>query len=171
MSVLPARRRALLSTGLAAFFGFYLFTGFSGGEAFPFSTFPMYSVARLDPYVVPTQQVFAYSEEGKEFVVTDQGIRGRVRALRREIVLGEVNDHTIGAFADELVRRINAGEMTPERVVGVRVVERSVELAPMGQRDALELRTVATTLLIDGAPANADFSRDAIPSDREDDRT
>lgn len=161
----PGKRARIVSVALAVFFGFYLFIGFSKGEAFPFSTFPMYSVARLDPYVVPSQRIFAYTAGGQEHAVTDQSIRGRVRAMRREIVLDEVGPPAIAAFADEMVRRINAERLTPEPVVGIRVMELKMQLRLRGAGDPLKPEVVSSTVLIDAAPEGARFSSRARPSE------
>lgn len=161
----PGKHTRIVSAALIVFFGFYLFIGVSKGKAFPFSTFPMYSAARLDPYVVPTQRIFAYTDSGEEHAVTDQGIRGRVRALRREIVLEEVTATTIAGFADELVRSINAKRLTPEPVVGIRVMDLKVQLRPIDEGDPLEPDVLSSTVLIDEAPDGARFSSRARPTE------
>ena len=161
----PNRRKHIVNIGLMVFFGFYFFIGFSGGEAFPFSTFPMYSVARLDPYVVPSQQIFAYTNDGDEYIVTDQSIRGRVRAMRREIVLEEVDEQAIAAFADELLRRINSMELTPDPARGLRVMELKVQIPPVGEGEPLDTEVLSATVLIDATADSARFSPAALPSD------
>lgn len=158
------RPRDRTSLGLAVFFLFYLFIGVTRGEAFPFSTFPMYSTARLDPYVVPTQQVYAYDQAGREYAVANQSIRGRVRAVRTEILEGEIDDDAVTDVADELVRSINARRLTPQPAVGVRVMDQQVQLRPRGSGDPLDPDVVSAELLIDTAPPNARFSADAHPT-------
>lgn len=165
-----ARRRflrRLVSAGLAAFFGFYLFIGFSGGEAFPFSTFPMYSSARLDPYVVPTQRIFVYTADGREYAVTHQTIRSRVRAMRREIVLDQVDEQAIPSFTEELLRRINTLELTPGAATGLRVLELRVQIPPHGEGDPLSQQVLSATVLIDATPSNADVSPAARATEPE----
>jgi hypothetical protein len=145
-----ARRTVVV--GLVVSLLFYLWIGFSKGEAFPFSTFPMYSVARLDPYIVPTQRIYGYSASGEDYIVADQNVRGRVRAMRRRIVLNEVQPAVVEAFAQELVARINAGRLTPEPVVGIRVIELRVQLRPHGDGDPLQPKVLKSSVLIDNLP-------------------
>lgn len=53
------------STGIAVFLALSLFAGFSYGDLYPFSNFPMYSTARTTPYEPPQYELVGISADGE----------------------------------------------------------------------------------------------------------
>jgi hypothetical protein len=158
--VASPRTKVLVGAAIALVICTYVGVGLTSTDVYPFSSFPMYSKAKLYPVTVRNNEVYGYTRAGTRVHLNDRTMRKTVRAYVRNHWLAKPDRRQ--ELGEMLVAHANQAKLSRDPIVGVVVVRQALRLRRY-PHPALKPRVLREWSVVDNVPADVRARATRIP--------